>query len=79
MPVRRPDTQRAPTVKMKGQPIGYVKEFRYLGIVLDEKLSFDKHIKYVADKATKVFYMIRRAAQANWGLGFKTLKTFSQG
>ena len=56
-----------------------MKEFRYLGIILDGKLSFDKHLKYVAEKATKIFYMIRRAAKANWGLGFKTLKTLYTG
>jgi hypothetical protein len=79
MPVRRPESQRAPTIKMKGQPIGYVKEFRYLGFILDEKLSFESHLKYVAEKATKIFYKVRRVAQANWGLGFKTLKTLYSG
>lgn len=62
-------------VKMKGQLVSYVREYQYLGIILDKKLNIANHLKYVADKGTKIIYMIRCGAQANWGLGFETLRT----
>ena len=64
---------------MKGEPVGYVKEFRYLGVILDEKLSFIQHFRYVSEKAVKTFCMVRRAAKANWGLGSKALLTLYKG
>ena len=59
--------------------VGYVKEFRYLGVILDEKLSFIQHLKYVSEKAVKTFCMVRRAAKANWGFGYKALITLYKG
>ena len=52
---RRAETHRPPTVKIKGQPVRYFKEYRYLDNILDEMLSFVNHLKYVADTATKIF------------------------
>ena len=64
---------------MKGESVGYVKEFRYLGVILDEKLSFVPHLKYASEKAVKTFSMVKRAAKANWGLGYKALLTIYKG
>jgi hypothetical protein len=34
----------------------------YLGIYLDSRLTFDKHIKYTAENSTKLIYMLSRSA-----------------
>lgn len=59
------EVQRNPFIKMKGKPISYDKEFRYLGFILDDQLSFRKDIQYAAGKGKQHFHMIRRAAKAN--------------
>ena len=38
---------------INGDTIKKVHEFRYLGVVLDKSLSFDSHIKFIHDKASK--------------------------
>ena len=35
------------------QPVEQVNEFKYLGLILDDKLSFDQHINYIHSKAVK--------------------------
>lgn len=51
----------------------------YLGIILDEKLSFRQHPTEVAAKATAIFYKNRRGAKASWGLDFKALTILYKG
>ena len=38
---------------ISGLPIEWVKQFRYLGVYIDNTLSFVRHARHVADKAHK--------------------------
>ena len=38
---------------MDNEPIEQVTEFKYLGLFLDDKLTFDKHIDFVHAKAVQ--------------------------
>ena len=40
-------------VTFKGRPIMRVFEFRYLGVVFDEHISWNSHVKYVLSRAGK--------------------------
>ena len=50
-------------LQMQYQKIDEVKSFRYLGIHIDDKLTFDEHIKVVEmklNKFTSIFYRLRK-------------------
>lgn len=70
---------RKPIVKIGGANIEYVTKHTYLGIVLDEKLSFNQHLEQVSKKTTAVFYKIRRVVRASWGFDSKALTTLYKG
>ena len=40
---------------------GYVNSMKYFGIILDEHLTFDEHIVYIMNKASKKLGVLRRA------------------
>ena len=71
------DRVRNLTITHGGQShvIQLVQKIKYLGIILDQKLSFDDHISYVTCKATKVVWQLSRGAQKNWGYSAKIMKT----
>jgi len=52
---------------------------KYLGIYFDSWLTFDKHIKYIAENSTKLIHMLGRSAKLQWGLGHKSLKAIYDG
>jgi hypothetical protein len=56
-----------------------VQRLKYLGIIFDRKLIFKKHINYMANKCTKLIFLLSKAAKLNWGLNHKTLKTIYLG
>ena len=49
-----------PTLKLNNQIIERVTEFLYLGIYLDENLSWDSHVNYIGNKISKNNGMLRR-------------------
>ena len=56
-----------------------VKEMKYLGIYFDNRLTFNTHIKYLAENSTKLIHMLGWSAKLQWGLGNKALKTIYEG
>jgi ribonuclease HI len=57
---------RTPT--MYGQGIEFSNESKYLGVMLDSKLSWNAHIDFVVSKATRSFWASRKIVGKNWGL-----------
>ena len=55
------------------------KEMKYLGIHFDNRLTFNKHIKHLAENSSKLIHMLGRSAKLQWGLGNKALKTIYEG
>ena len=60
-----------PKLYINGEEIEYVKEFKYLGVILDDKLSWRKHINHVANKATGTFMQCQNMMGKTWGLSPK--------
>jgi ribonuclease HI len=52
---------------------------KYLGIYFDNWLTFNTHIKYLAENSTELIHMLGRSAKLQWGLGNKALKTIYEG
>ena len=40
-------------ILFKGRPIKRVFEFKYLGVVFDEHISWNSHVKYVLSRAVR--------------------------
>lgn len=56
-----------------GNIINRVHTKKFLGIVLDQKLSFEEHVKYIAKNALKGLNVIRCLAGVSWGADPKVL------
>ena len=44
-----------------------VKEMKYLGIHFDNRLTFNKHIKYLAENSSKLIHMLRKICKTPMG------------
>jgi hypothetical protein len=56
-----------------------VKEMKFLEIYLDSRLTFDNHIKYIAENFTKLVYVLGKSAQLQWVLDHKSHKIIYEG
>ena len=62
------------TVHLDGKPLKLDIATKFLGVHLDSKLNFNKHIKYIAKKATTSLRQCRKAVGPTWGLTSKSCK-----
>ena len=60
-------------VTMYGCPLERVKEFKYLGLWMDERLTWNHHIDKVLSKCEKVINILRSLAGSDWGAERDTL------
>jgi hypothetical protein len=75
----RLNVSRNPVIKYKGQSIQRVRCFKYLGVLLDDKLFFSNHIREVAANAASYMHKLRRIARGEWGLSSGSLATIYKG
>jgi len=54
-------------------------KIKYLGIIMDSKFRFSEHIRYAAEKCTKLIYSLSKSAKISWGLRHEVLKTIYKG
>ena len=54
---------------LSGQPVKYVEEVKYLGVVFDAKTGWQAHSKENITKVRYVLAELRRAVGNTWGLG----------
>ena len=56
-----------PVLKLNSTEIPIVEEQKFLGIILDKKLTFKPHIKHLRTKCNKPIQILRVIAHTNWG------------
>ena len=56
-----------------GREIALKNEAKYLGIMLDSKLNWSKHIQYRLGKCLRIFWCCRSAIGKTWGLSPKNV------
>lgn len=52
--------------------MSYIK---ILGVIIDDKLSFNQHVSAVCGKAIRVYHQLARAAKVSWGLRPEVIRT----
>ena len=62
-----------PTLKLDDSEIPVVSQYKFLGIIFDQKLSFIPHIQYIKDKCNKTLKLLWIIAHTDWGADFQTL------
>jgi len=56
------DKERPPIIKLGHNNIKFYTEYKYLGILIDNKLNFIAHTKYIREKLVTVSPTSERAA-----------------
>lgn len=59
---------RRPTIKLNNQGIKYQNEIKYLGIVIDNKLTWLSHLNEILEKVSKFEFKLKKVVRATWGL-----------
>lgn len=62
------DKSRQPILKLNETNIKFKTETKYLGLVIDDRLNFISHTKYLRNKVTNLVMAIRRIARDKWGI-----------
>jgi len=61
------------------KPLMQGNSLKYLGIILDSKLTFRDHIITMTHKCSKLTFALSKSAKLNWGLNYAALKTNTLG
>jgi ribonuclease HI len=56
-----------PELKLNDNQIPLVKEYKFLGIIFDSKMSFIPHIKYVKSKCQQALNLLKTVSRMDWG------------
>jgi ribonuclease HI len=62
------------TLTIFGAEVNVSKKVKYLGVILDSKLSWKDHIDHKISKATMAFWQCRRIMGSTWGITPKTAR-----
>ena len=62
-----------PVLKLDNDPIQFVKEAKYLGLIWDTKLTFEPHIKYLKAQCKKSLNILKVLSRTEWGADQTTL------
>jgi len=65
---------KLPRIYMNNEEIEWVNEFKYLGLTLDNKLTWNAHISNTVKKANAVMNICRKMIGKTWGLNPKSCK-----
>ena len=62
-----------PVLKLDNDPIQFVKEAKFLGLIWDTKLTFEPHIKYLKARCQKSLNIRKVLSRTEWGADQTTL------
>lgn len=65
---------RPPAIRINGSPIIFVNEASYLGVTLDNRLTFLPHVKTIGVKASKLFGKLSRILKLKFGVKYSNLQ-----
>jgi hypothetical protein len=72
---RKRKERKEVNIFLNSRPLTQVQSLKYLGIILDQKLTFREHINYISNKCLRLIFALSKSAKLNWGLGHEALRT----
>jgi hypothetical protein len=57
---RRRKERTAIDIYLNNNPLEQVDKIKYLGIIIDKKFKFNKHIQYITNRCTKLIHSLSR-------------------
>jgi len=66
-------------VYLNNKHLRQVTTMKYLGIIIDNKLTLREHITHVTEKCRKIISALSKSAKLNWGISHKSFKTLYTG
>ena len=73
MTLRKRKERKDLEVYLNNKILRQVNTMKYLGIIIDNKLTFSEYITHMSEKCTKIIFALSKSAKLNWGLSHKTL------
>jgi hypothetical protein len=64
---------RDPELTLYGANIPIVDEVKFLGLIFDQKLTFEPHIQYLKQRCLISLNLLRVVAHTDWGADIVTL------
>ena len=62
-------------IEMDGSPVTMTKEIKLLGVIIDSRLTFINHSKYVIGKVTRTFKNLCKFVRPTWGVCSANVET----
>ncbi|XP_030754483.1 uncharacterized protein LOC115881211 [Sitophilus oryzae] len=56
-----------PIIQLESQSLGFKSHVKYLGVILQENLKWEKHVENIISKATKALNVLRAVCRVWWG------------
>ncbi|CAG5058515.1 unnamed protein product [Parnassius apollo] len=63
------------SINMDGHRLSFVPEVKLLGVILDEKVNFGKHVKHLINKAVRIFNTLCMYSRPTWGAHPENIST----
>ncbi|CAK1585042.1 unnamed protein product [Parnassius mnemosyne] len=64
-----------PNLKLNNTKINFSEDLKILGLIVDRKLNFVKHVDDTTKRAIALYKKVSRTARAQWGLNSEILRT----
>ena len=62
-------------LSINGQPIDYVSQIKFLGVIFDKRLTWRPHIQHISDKCQPDLRLLRVVSHNKWGADFGSLRS----
>jgi hypothetical protein len=67
------------SIYLSNKPLEQGNNIKYLGIILDSKLTFRERIIHTSRKCSTLIHALAKSAKLNWGLKLEALNTIYKG
>ena len=56
-----------PLLTLGNGQLSFVKEFKFLGVFFDQRLTWSRHVDYLVSKCSKAINILKSVSSTKWG------------